>query len=118
MDKIFLHGLTVDCVIGVFEWERRITQKVYIDIDVAFDIGRAAGSDNIDDTLSYKDLSRQVTTLVQEGKFNLVETMAERIAELVLQNANVPWCRIKVNKKGAVSSAVDVGVIIERGVLE
>ena len=115
MDTIFLHGLKVECVIGVWEWERRITQSVFIDLDMGWDISRAAASDQLEDTLSYKDVSIQVTELVQEGKFNLVETMAEQIAALLIDEFGVPWCRVKVNKKGAVSSADDVGVLIERG---
>jgi dihydroneopterin aldolase len=115
LDIIFLHGLKIDCVIGVWEWERRITQPVFIDIDMGWDISAAAASDQLEETLSYKDVSIQVTELVQEGKYNLVETMAEKIASLLLDDFKVPWCRVRVNKKGAVSSANDVGVLIERG---
>lgn len=115
MDIIFLHDLRVECVIGVWEWERRITQRVHIDVDMGFDIRPAAASDKLDDTLSYKDVAKRITYLAQEGKFNLVETMAERIAAVLLDEFGVRWCRVRVNKKGAVSSASDVGVLIERG---
>lgn len=115
MDIIFLHDLRIDCVIGVFEWERRITQRVHVDVDMGFDITAAAASDALEDTLSYKDVAKRVTTLAREGQFNLVETMAERIASMLLDEFGVMWCRVRVNKKGAVSSAADVGVLIERG---
>ncbi len=115
MDIIFLHDLKVDCVIGVWEWERKITQSVYIDLDMAWDIGPAAHSDQLEDTLSYKDVAKRVTQLAQEGKFNLVETMAGQVATVLLEEFGVPWCRVRINKKGAVSSARDVGVIVERG---
>ncbi len=115
MDIIFLHDLRIDCVIGVFEWERRITQRVHVDLDMAFDIAAAAASDALEDTLSYKDVAKRITALVQEGKFNLVETMAERIAAVLADEFGVSWCRVRVNKKGAVSGAADVGVLIERG---
>lgn len=115
MDIIFLHDLRVDCVIGVWAWERRITQRVLIDVDMAFDITAAAASDALDDTLSYKDVSQRITALATEGQFQLVETLAERVAELLLGDFGVPWCRVRVNKKGAVSAAGDVGVLIERG---
>jgi len=118
MDIIFLHGLKIDCVIGVWEWERRINQKVYIDLDMAWDVSHPARSDQLEDTLSYKDVAKQVTELVKEGQFNLVETMAEQVAALVLEEFGSPWCRVRVNKKGAVSGAEDVGVLIERGRLE
>ena len=115
MDIIFLHDLRIDCVIGVWEWERRITQRVHVDVDMAFDISAAAASDTLADTLSYKDVSKRITALAQEGKFNLVETMAARIAAMLQEEFGVPWCRVRVNKKGAVSNATDVGVLIERG---
>ncbi len=115
MDIIFLHDLRVDCVIGVWEWERRITQRVHVDVDMGFDIAAAAASDALNDTLSYKDVAKAITTLAQEGKFNLVETLAERIAALLRDEFDVAWCRVRVNKKGAVTGATDVGVLIERG---
>ena len=115
MDIIFLHGLKIECVIGVWEWERKTTQSVYIDLDMGWNITKAAETDDLEYTLSYKDVAKRVTQMAQEGKFNLVETMAERIAEVVIGEFDSPWCRVKVNKKGAVSSAKDVGVLIERG---
>ncbi|MCZ7598046.1 MAG: dihydroneopterin aldolase [Gammaproteobacteria bacterium] len=115
MDIIFLHGLRVQCVIGVWQWERRINQSVYIDIDMAWDTAKAARSDDLADTLSYKDVSKRIATVAREGEFNLVETLAERVAAVIIDEFAAPWCRVRVNKKGAVSSAADVGVIIERG---
>jgi dihydroneopterin aldolase len=116
MDIIFLHGLRVECVIGCWEWERRITQTVLIDLDMGWDIAPATASDGIDDTLNYKEVSRRVTAVAQEGRFRLVETMAERVAAVLADEFRVPWCRVRVNKRGALSAARDVGVEIERGV--
>ncbi|MEA3292008.1 MAG: dihydroneopterin aldolase [Pseudomonadota bacterium] len=115
MDIIYLHGLEVGCVIGVWEWERKITQTVIIDLDMARDIRPAAASDLLEDTLSYKDISKRVSAFVGDSAFNLVETMAERIADILLGEFGVPWCRVKINKRGAVRGAGDVGVVIERG---
>ena len=115
MDTIFLHGLKIECVVGAWEWERQIKQIVYVDLDMGADIGKAAESDDINDTLNYKEVSKQVTELVQDKKYHLVEAMAQGIAELLINGFNVPWCRVRVNKKGAVSAAEDVGVIVERG---
>ncbi len=115
MDIIYLHDLAIDCVIGAWDWEREITQTVYVDLDMAFDISRPGRSDDLDDTLSYKDVSIQVSELVVRRQFKLVEAMAEEIADLLLDEFDVPWCRVRINKKGAVSRAQDVGVIIERG---
>ncbi len=114
MDIIYLHDLAVDCVIGAWDWEREITQTVYIDLDMAWDIQAAGASDDLDDTLSYKDVSKAVSALVIERQFKLVEAMAEDIAALLLDQFKVPWCRVRINKKGAVRDAQDVGVIIER----
>jgi len=115
MDIIYLHGLKVDCVIGVWEWERRITQSVTIDLDMGFDISNAAASDNLENTLSYKDVSKRVEVFVRESGFALVEKLAEEVARILLDEFAIKWCRVKINKFGAVRGAGDVGVLIERG---
>ena len=115
MDIIFLHNLKVDTVIGIFDWERRIRQDVVIDLDMAADIRKAASSDHIDDTLDYKSVAKRIIAFVEAAEFQLVETLAERIAEIILSEFTVPWVRVRINKQGAVRGARDVGVIIERG---
>ena len=115
MDIIFLHNLKVDTVIGIFDWERRIRQDVIIDLDMASDIRKAAASDHIDDTLDYKSVAKRIIAFVEAAEFQLVETLAERIAEIILCEFPVPWVRVRINKQGAVRGARDVGVIIERG---
>ncbi len=115
MDIIYLHDLAIDCVIGAWDWEREMIQTVYVDLDMGWDISKAGVSDELEDTLSYKDISIAVTELVVERKFKLVETMATEISTLLLLEFSIPWCRVKINKRGAVSSAQDVGVVIERG---
>ncbi len=118
MDIIYLHGLKVECVIGVWAWERRIKQPITIDLDMAADIRRAARSDELDDTLSYKGVAKRVTAFVGASRFKLVETLAEEVARVLLEEFAIPWVRVKVNKSGAVRGARDVGIIIERGVRE
>ena len=115
MDKIFVQGLEVECVIGVWEWERQITQKLIIDLEMGWDISAAASSDALEDTLSYKDVAKRVSAFVVETQANLVETLAEGIAGLLQEEFAVPWCRVRINKRGAVTGARDVGVDIERG---
>lgn len=115
MDIIFLHNLKVDTVIGIFDWERKIKQSVVIDLDMAADIRKAAASDTIDDTLDYKAVAKRLISFVSESEFQLVETLTEKIAEIVLTEFNVPWVRVRLNKQGAVRYARDVGIIIERG---
>lgn len=115
MDIIFLHDLKVDTVIGIWEWERRIRQTVVIDLDMAADVREAAKSDDVDDTLNYKLVAKRVQQFVADSEFQLVETLAERVAGVVVGEFEVPWVRVRVSKPGAIRGARDVGVLIERG---
>lgn len=113
-DIVYLTDLRIDTVIGIYDWERRIRQSVVIDIEMATDVAKAAQSDHIDDAVNYKAVAKRLIAFVQESEFQLVETLAERIAQLVLEEFGVSWLRLRVNKQGAVRGARDVGVIIER----
>ncbi len=114
MDIVFIRDLRIETVIGIYDWEREINQTVVFDLEMGADIGTAAESDAIEDALDYKAVSKRLVSFVRESKFHLVETLAERCAEIVLDEFNVPWVRLTLNKIGAVSTARDVGVIIER----
>ena len=118
MDIIYLHSLKVDCRIGVWDWEKQITQAITFDLDMGFDISKAAASDDLADTLSYKDVAKRVDEFASGSRFALVEKLAEEVASLLLDEFPVSWCRVRVNKFGAVRGAGDVGVIVERGVRE
>ena len=113
-DTIFLTDLRVDTIVGIWEWERKIRQTVSIDLELGADIRRAAKSDNIEDTLNYKQVAKRVQQFVLESEFQLVETMAEKIATIVLDEFAVPWVQVRVNKPGAIRGARDVGVRIRR----
>jgi dihydroneopterin aldolase len=113
-DIIYVTDLRVETVIGIFDWERRIRQTVSIDLEMATDIRKAAASDHIDDTLNYKAVAKRIIAFVEASEFQLVETLAERIAGIILDEFRVPWVRVRLNKKGAVRFAQDVGVVIER----
>ena len=115
MDIIFLHDLRVETVIGIWEWERKIRQVVAIDLDMSADIKKAADTDSVEDTLNYKLVSKRLQQFVGESSFQLVEALAENIAAVVLDEFDVSWVRVRVNKPGAIRGAHDVGVIIERG---
>jgi len=113
-DTIFLNGLEVECIIGFIDWERRIKQKVLIDFELPVDCTRAAVDDDVADTLDYKSVSKRIIAFVEASEFKLVETMAERLATLVIAEFDVAWIRLRINKPGAIRGSRDVGVAIER----
>ena len=115
MDIVFIEALEIDTVIGIYDWERQITQKVVLDIEMAFDNRRPAASDDIVDTLNYTDVSKRLIAFVGESNFGLVESLAERCADIIREEFGVPWLRLKLSKPGAVTGSRAVGVIIERG---
>ena len=115
MDIIYLRDLRIDAVIGIYDWERRTRQTVIFDIEMGADISKAAATDAIEDTLNYKAVAKRIIAYVEASEFQLVETLAERVAEILLQEFRIPWLRLSLNKQGAVRGVRDVGVIIERG---
>lgn len=118
MDIIFLQGLQIDTVIGIYEWERQIRQTVIIDLEMGHDIREAALHDEIAHTLDYKAVYDRVSSFVRESQFGLVETLAERLCALLMHEFSIPWVRLTVNKRGAVGAGIDVGIRIERGSLQ
>ncbi|HBN15094.1 MAG TPA: dihydroneopterin aldolase [Pseudohongiella sp.] len=115
MDIVYIRELEIQTVIGIYDWERKIRQTVSLDLDMATDIRAAASTEDISNTLDYKAVSKRLIAYIEEAEFLLIETMAERVAELVLAEFPVNWLRLRVGKPGAVTGARDVGVIIERG---
>lgn len=114
MDKIFLSALTVECIVGIWDWERRVKQTVIIDLEMAADIRRAAATDRIEDTVDYKKVAKRLLAFVGESQFQLVETLAEHIARVVVLEFGVSWVKVRLNKQGAIRGARDVGIEIER----
>ena len=115
MDIVFIEQLSVITTIGVYDWEQTIEQKLVFDIEMGWDNRKSAKSDDVNDCLSYADISETVIAHVEGQRFALVERVAEEVAELLLKKFNSPWVRIKLSKPGAVARAASVGVIIERG---
>ncbi len=114
MDTIFLKELTTETVIGIFDWEREVKQTVAIDLEMSVDIRRAARTDSIQDTLNYKGVAKRVLAFIEESRFQLVETLAEEIARLILREFDVERVKLTLHKPGAIRHSKDVGVIIER----
>ncbi|HAV1576820.1 TPA: bifunctional dihydroneopterin aldolase/7,8-dihydroneopterin epimerase [Enterobacter hormaechei subsp. steigerwaltii] len=115
MDIVFIGQLSVITTIGVYDWEQTIEQKLVFDIEMGWDNRKSAKSDDVNDCLSYADISETVIAHVEGQRFALVERVAEEVADLLLSKFNSPWVRIKLSKPGAVARAANVGVIIERG---
>jgi dihydroneopterin aldolase len=114
LDRIFIHALKTETIVGIFDWERQVKQSVVIDIEFSADIRKAALSDSIGDTLNYKGVAKRVLAFVEVSSFHLVETLAEHIAMLILQEFGVAWVSITLSKPGAIRSSRDVGVMLER----
>jgi dihydroneopterin aldolase len=115
MDRIFLSELKIDTIIGIWEWERRIRQTVVIDLEMSADIAKAAATDEVADTLNYKLVAKRIKEFVADSSFQLVETLAERIAAIIREEFGVAWVKVRVNKPGAIRGSKAVGVLIERG---
>ncbi len=115
MDIVYIRELEIDAIIGIYDWEREKKQIVSIDLEMGSDNTKAAASEDIADALDYKSVAKRLISFVEGSEFLLVETLAERIAAIVLEEFSVPWLRLRLGKPGAVTGSKDVGVIIERG---
>ena len=115
MDIVYIRELEIEAIIGIYDWERETTQTVSIDLEMGCDNTKAAASEDIADALDYKAVAKRLISFVEGSEFLLVETLAEKIAAIVLEEFSVPWLRLRLGKPGAVTGSKDVGVIIERG---
>ncbi|MBL4820474.1 MAG: dihydroneopterin aldolase [Gammaproteobacteria bacterium] len=115
MDIVYIRGLKIDTIIGIYDWEREQKQTISIDLEMATDISAAAHSEDIEKALDYKKVAKRLIAFIEPSEFLLIETMAEKIAQLVMDEFKVPWLRLQLGKPGAVTGADDVGVVIERG---
>jgi len=114
-DIVFIEDLRIDTIIGIYDWEREVKQTIALDIEMAADNVKPASSENIDDALNYKAVAKRLIAFTEESRFQLVETLAERLVEIIRTEFDVSWCRLKLSKLGAVTGSRSVGVIIERG---
>ncbi len=115
MDIIFINDLRIETIIGIYDWERKVKQTISLDLEMGTDIRASAATDAIDDTLNYKAVAKRLIAFVGASEYQLVETLAEKTAEIVRSEFGVPWLKLTVHKPGAVRGSRDVGVIIERG---
>ena len=113
-DKVLINALKLETIIGLFPWEREVRQTLLIDLEIATDISQAAASDDLQYTINYADVCDRVSTLADDGKFKLIETFAEKIANLVINDFAADWVRVKVRKTDALPQVASVGIAIER----
>ena len=113
-DRVLIEGLTVLTTIGVYEWEKTIKQKLILDLEMSWDNKPAGESDDVSLCLDYFLVSQSVTSFIQSTQFELIECVAERVAQLVIQKFSVQWLKVKVSKPGAIANASNVAVVIER----
>ena len=114
MDKIFIHALKTEAIIGIYDWERQVKQTIIVDLEMSADVRKAARSDAIEDTLNYKGVAKRVLAFIEGSQFRLVETLTERIAMLLLEEFALGWVRVALSKPGAIRKSRDVGIVVER----
>ena len=115
MDIVYIRELEIRTIIGIYDWEREQRQVVSLDLEMAADNKAAAATDTIEHALDYKSVAKRLIDFIEGSEFFLVETLAERVAAIVMEEFNVPWVKLRLGKPGAVTGSKDVGVIIERG---
>lgn len=115
MDIVYIRDLRIETIIGIFDWERKVKQIVSLDLEMAHDIRKAATMDDIQYTLDYKSVAKRLIAFIEQSEFFLVESMAEELARIVLEEFSVPWLKLRVSKPGALRGSRDVGILIERG---
>lgn len=115
MDIVYIRELEIKTVIGIYDWEREIKQIVSMDLEMGGDIRKASATDEIEHALDYKAVAKRIISFVESSEFQLIESLAEKIAGIVREEFGVPWVRLRLGKPGAVTGSKDVGVIIERG---
>ena len=115
MDIVYIRELEVRTIIGIFDWEREQRQVVSLDLEMGSDIATAAATDTIENALDYKAVAKRLIDFIEKSEFFLVETLAERVADILVNEFNVPWVKLRLGKPGAVTGSKDVGVVIERG---
>lgn len=117
MDRVFIEGLEVDTVIGAYDWERGIRQCLRLDLRFAWDNRPAAAGDDLSLALDYASVTARIQAFAEQASFELVETFAERLAQVLMHEFHIPWLQLKLTKPGAIAAASGVGVEIERGCL-
>lgn len=115
VDILYIRNLKVDAIVGIFSWEKRIRQPIHLDLEIAIDIRQAASTDDIAYALDYKTVSTRLTNYISQSEWHLIETLAEKVASLLMDEFGVTWLRLRLSKPAALPAADSVGLVIERG---
>lgn len=115
MDIVYIRDLRIDTIIGIYEWEREVRQTVSLDLEMSADIRKAAETDDIQYALNYKSVAKRLIAFIEGSEFQLVETMAEQVCDIVRKEFDVEWVKLRLSKPGALRQSRDVGLVIERG---
>ncbi|GLS25637.1 dihydroneopterin aldolase [Marinibactrum halimedae] len=113
-DIVFIRDLEVEAVIGVFDWERRVKQRLVFDVEMATNIVKAAKTDNLEYAINYRAVADELIEFVSHSEFQLIESLVEHLSMKLNEKFGLSWVRLTVHKPGAVKEARDVGVVIER----
>jgi dihydroneopterin aldolase len=114
MDKIFLNDLKIDTIIGIYDWERETLQTLSFDLEMDWDIRKAASSDNIEDTLDYGAIAETIVAFVEKSSYQLIETLAEDLCALLLNEFAIPKIKLTLSKPVALHGQNIAKIIIER----
>ncbi len=114
MDKVFLNDLKIDTIIGIYDWERETLQTLGFDLEMDWDIAKAAASDDITDTLDYGAVAQSIVSFVEASRYQLIETLAEDICHLLLTNYPMPKVKLTLTKPVALHGQNLAKIVIER----
>ena len=114
MDKLFIHDLKIETVLGAYNWEKKLPQIITLDLEYSVDTHKAALTDHLEETCNYIEVGQAVINYIQNSQFQLVETLAEKTAEMLKQKFNISWLKLRIRKMGTLSTAKEVGIEIER----
>lgn len=114
MDTVIIEALELETIVGIYGWEQQAPRRLILDLELGTDIQPAAASDHIRDALDYQAISEELTALLRDRRFQLIETVAETVARYLFQNFAVQSLRLTVGKPGAVPATRTVAVRIER----
>jgi dihydroneopterin aldolase len=114
MDITYIHGFEIQTIIGIFDWERENKQALFIDLDIGNNFSNAIYSDKISDCIDYTQVCKEINNLANNHSYQLLESFAEQISQIIINQFHAQWVRVKINKPMAIKNAQSTGVIIER----